>query len=121
MPVSYSSGLHTHEMHHIPHATICTAFMPSAKLTSSPAFARKTRSGVAVPYSAAHRAVSMSAVRELTGAEFEVELQDFSTPLLVDVYATWCVTTCHTSYRLAVTVHSHYCRSYVIIVIGGTL
>eukprot|EP00953_Heterococcus_sp_UTEX-ZZ885_P022801 12589-Heterococcus_DN1.PRE.2 len=65
MPVSYSSGLHTHEMHHIPHATICTAFMPSAKLPSSPAFARKTRSGVAVHHSTAHRAVSMSAVREV--------------------------------------------------------
>mmetsp|Transcript_19242 Transcript_19242/g.76601 ORF Transcript_19242/g.76601 Transcript_19242/m.76601 type:complete len:141 (+) Transcript_19242:407-829(+) len=29
-------------------------------------------------------------VAEVTGAELEVEIQDSSTPLLVDVYARWC-------------------------------
>jgi hypothetical protein len=44
---------------------LCTAFISSAKMASSPAFARKIGSGVAVPHITAHRAVSMSAVREV--------------------------------------------------------
>ncbi|KAG5187117.1 thioredoxin-related protein [Tribonema minus] len=35
-------------------------------------------------------ALRMGAVREITGAEFEVELADTSSPILLDIFAVWC-------------------------------
>ena len=35
-------------------------------------------------------AMTPGSVAELTAEQFEVELQDDSTPILLDVYATWC-------------------------------
>ena len=36
--------------------------------------------------------LQMSTVREISGAEFEVEIADQTTPILLDIYATWFVT-----------------------------
>mmetsp|Transcript_29530 Transcript_29530/g.78543 ORF Transcript_29530/g.78543 Transcript_29530/m.78543 type:complete len:162 (+) Transcript_29530:21-506(+) len=36
------------------------------------------------------RSVTMGLVRQVTTAEFEEEIQDCSTPILVDVMAVWC-------------------------------
>ena len=41
------------------------------------------------PATARAHSISMAVVKQVTTAEFEAEIQDCSTPILVDVYATW--------------------------------
>ena len=51
--------------------------------------ARRGRAAAARPAAVA-RAVRMGLARQVDTAEFEEAIQDCSTPILLDVFATWC-------------------------------